>query len=905
MAPPVRQLHHSTSYWLAPLLLLGLCSCGQRAGLTARNAGVVHALPAEEATRELTWESVSESRTVDPDSRPGVAEIERWHVEQGSVQRTPRGLRLRNLPVVLGRSGFPAERADVLEIDTRGLVFPGFVKLTWITSSLDGATRTHSMIQRVARQASGQAVRVRLDLRTDPAWTGVVSRLEMLVASAPGSTVDVGAPSWVKRSASTSKIRELARHALRAELDHEMRNAFLLPCGSSRSFPIRFEDPVRFDFGVGLPDWAVASTTLEVYQGSKLTERQTVSNLDSPVARTWRDMRLRVDPGETGREIRLVNSCADGADGIPLLVSNPLELPVRITRAPLIVLISIDTLRADRMSLYGYDRPTTPRLSKWAARHAVIFDHAESAAASTLPSHATMLTGLPVLLHGAYDGTPLARGFETIAERLRSAGYLTLAATGGGYVHPDYGFAQGFDRFHYWPRGEAPPDGELPDTLSRVERWLDRYRDWPVFLFLHTYEVHGPYYPRSEYLSRWSDWRGDPRTKIWPRNRFGEASSASGEDASDSPTLPLDPFALLRLRAPEVQVGVRHWDLEPARFALAGSFYDSAVARMDDLVGTLLERLSRGNADSRPTSIIFTADHGEALGEDELWGHGFLFETNLHVPLLVSAPGYKPLGERVERPVSSERIFMTIAKIAGTTEGDSERRPALLGALRDQLKGLPEEDSVYSYAPETAQGLAVRRGPDKLIVRDDAFAGSSLIEQAFSLDRDPAESSPMSGSGVPAGFGRLTRQALKLLSLPDIRGLYLHISNPSTSPAHAVLLSDGFRLKTLKWAVRPCFGCFRLSGPGRLEVRLPAGGSGSIRLSWPDPSLNLRIEDQDRSTSALLELAALCGREVEVTRGPNIRVSAEFRGLCPGGEVDPLKEDHELRKSLEALGYLH
>ena len=233
------------------------------------------------------------------------------------------------------------------------------------------------------------------------------------------------------------------------------------------------------------------------------------------------------------------------------------EPPIPETR-PNVILISIDTLRADHLSMYGYPEATSPRLDAWARRHAALFTDAVVQAPWTLPSHVSMFTGLDATRHGVnFSDTVVPAARDLLAERLQRAGYSTAAATGGGFLHPSYGLAQGFDQFHYWPTvGE--PEGELEASVERALEWLGTLPR-PFFLFLHTFEVHDyPIYRRQ----------------------------AGIEETEEDVT-----------------------------------WYDQRIRHADQLIGQLLERVEalglRGE-----TVIVLTSDHGEGFEDrDRGHGH--------------------------------------------------------------------------------------------------------------------------------------------------------------------------------------------------------------------------------------------------------------------------------------------
>ncbi|HEY3205269.1 MAG TPA: sulfatase-like hydrolase/transferase [Thermoanaerobaculia bacterium] len=272
-----------------------------------------------------------------------------------------------------------------------------------------------------------------------------------------------------------------------------------------------------------------------------------------------------------------------------------------------VVLISVDTLRADHLPVYGYRRLETPAIDRL-RRDAVLFENAYSNVPLTLPSHATVLTGLLPYQHGVRDniGFRLARGRPTLAFWLREKGYATGGAVSSYLLEKSRGLDQGFDfyddEFGDGAREERPGDA----TAERLRKWLDAAGSKPVFLFLHLYEPHSPYVPPEPYRSRHR--------------------------------------------------------LNP---------YDGEIAAADAVVGRFLDDLRhRGLYDG--AIILFFSDHGEGLGDHGEEEHGvFLYREAIRVPLLLKLPGSRSAGAVVRQPVGLEDVFPTVMALVGlpTPEG--------------------------------------------------------------------------------------------------------------------------------------------------------------------------------------------------------------------------------------------
>lgn len=301
---------------------------------------------------------------------------------------------------------------------------------------------------------------------------------------------------------------------------------------------------------------------------------------------------------------------------------------------PNVVLVTIDTLRADHTSVYGYTRDTTPALALLAAQ-STVFDAAYATMPTTGPSHSSMFTSKPPLGHGVVrNGFVLPEEHDTLAEVLQRAGYCTAAFISSSPVRADFGFDQGFELFDADFRNGHPSmtranweghelDGNAFDrradvTTNTVLEWLSRGScgDRPVFLWVHYFDPHDPY-------SAPEPWR-------W---RY------SGED--------------------------QQRDLEWVR-----GQYDAEVLFTDAQV----DRLIRGMEPVlSPTStlLIVTADHGESLGEHDYLGHGaVLFEQTVRVPLIVRWPGASSAGVRIAEPVTLLDLMPTALAEAGIGVGE-------------------------------------------------------------------------------------------------------------------------------------------------------------------------------------------------------------------------------------------
>jgi choline-sulfatase len=283
------------------------------------------------------------------------------------------------------------------------------------------------------------------------------------------------------------------------------------------------------------------------------------------------------------------------------------SLGVQYSGAP-IVLISIDTLRADHLPLYGYRSGSTPVLDHL-GRDAIVFEDVYSHGPLTLPSHASLMTGLLPTHHGVRDnlGYALKPASRTLAARFKSSGYVTGGAVSSYVLRHQTGIADGFDFFddaiEVAGSGESladtQRDGRL--TVDALGAWLDRQADSKVFAFLHLYEPHTPYAPPASH----------------------------------------------RMQEP----------------------YDGEIAYADELVGRLLDRVkARGWLDRAIVAIV--SDHGEGLGDHGETEHGILlYREALHVPWILRLPGGAGGGRRVAGTLGLVDVAATLLDLAGLDAG--------------------------------------------------------------------------------------------------------------------------------------------------------------------------------------------------------------------------------------------
>ncbi len=314
-----------------------------------------------------------------------------------------------------------------------------------------------------------------------------------------------------------------------------------------------------------------------------------------------------------------------------------------------VLLISLDTLRADHLGLYGHVRATSPRLDGFAGT-AIVFDRAVAPAANTPPSQASMMTSVDPGRHG-FTGNDdrLPDRFPTLAERLQQGGWKTGGFVDGGYLSASFGFDRGFEVYDDRAGGFAA-------ILPKARRWLEGVGDAPFFLFLHTYDIHAPYAPPLPY-----------------RDMFHEVPFRGS----------FEPTAHNMHRAFE-----RDLTLTEAERRHAVLRYDEGIRYVDDLLGDFLDELERRGVLDQ-TLVIVTSDHGEEFGEHGSYLHWQLFyEPILRVPLILRPPGGVSGGRRVGDLAELLDVAPTILDAVGESIPEAMQGRSLLGE-KSGADGLP------------------------------------------------------------------------------------------------------------------------------------------------------------------------------------------------------------------------
>ena len=411
--------------------------------------------------------------------------------------------------------------------------------------------------------------------------------------------------------------------------------------------------------------------------------------------------RLRRSPG--------TRAAALGAVASSLLVAGVLGCDLFSPQRPNVLLVTVDTLRADHVGAYGYEPPTTPNIDRLAAEGA-LFETTYAPMGTTTPSHATLFTSRHPLAHGVVrNGLALLEGEHTLAEALRQRGYRTAAFVSSFPVSRRFGLDQGFD--HYDDDFEASRetfrvreweghdvggrfDRRGSDTTNRALAWLEALAPGaPVFLWLHLFDPHGPY--------------------VAPR--------------AFQAFFPLDEGDQFRKRRARYDAEIRYADAELGRLLAA------------------FEALAPGS----PPLVMVTSDHGEGLSDHGWPDHNrTLYEEELRVPWVLHWPGRVPAGARPAQPAHLVDVAPTLLGLLGIEPAEAFEGRDWSGLLEEaeegDERGSPEPKRPlwlqrpyyadgHPRAGDRGWGFGLRAGDWKLIETD------GQPDELYHLERDPRE----------------------------------------------------------------------------------------------------------------------------------------------------------------------
>ena len=419
---------------------------------------------------------------------------------------------------------------------------------------------------------------------------------------------------------------------------------------------------------------------------------------------------------------------------------------------PNVLFISIDSLRADHLASYGYDRVTSPNLDRL-ADEGVLFETVVAESSWTLPTHASMFTGLTSRVHGVdRNARRLAPDAQTLGTIFQRAGYRTRGVFSGPYLHTTFGFGGGFAPGDWsGVEEQSPLDAMSPEeagaqrretlkdahglshqsitspaVTAQAESFLAGVGEEPFFLFLHYFDVHFDYIPPEEYWRRFDpDYAGDHSPE-----RFLE-------NPDIRPDMPAEELAHVLAR------------------------YDGEILWVDEHIGRVLAALEEHGL-GEDTLVMVTSDHGDEFFEHGRTGHRHtLYDEVLLVPLIARHPGRTATRHRVSGVVRHIDLLPTLLDWVGLPVPESAMGTSLAGALRGEPLGADLAALSRLHKPSTRESFTTLRHSDwKWLERTQG--GAAPERQVFDLSVDPAERVPRR-EDPRVETGALQLQALEVL----------------------------------------------------------------------------------------------------------------------------------------------
>ena len=516
-------------------------------------------------------------------------------------------------------------------------------------------------------------------------------------------------------------------------LNGETRPAALLRRGERRSATVATREGDRLVFAVGAGPGAPSRGRVRV---EVRANGSTVFQGGVPLARGPRWWRHSADlPASPELRLDFTAEWHGPADTAPpaepwIALGSPRIYAAGDRPGRVVLWISYDTLRADRLGAWGHSRPTSPRLDA-RLRDFVVFDEAISTSSWTLPALASQMTARYPSAHGAvHPRAALSPGVRTVFEELADAGFTVLGVTANVYVSTEYGLWRGFDALWY-TQGRALGVGVL------ARRALAERGSGDLALFLHYMDPHTPYAPPPPF-----DLRFDP----------GYGGPVDGRNYAD--------------RGP----------LTPADLEHVKALYDGEIAYADEEVDTLIRDLAK-DALLEDAVIVVSADHGEEFLEHGSWNHGgTLFREVVHVPLALRVPGVP--GRRVADPVSLVDLAPTLLDAVGVARPSTFMGRSLLPMLRGESR---RPEPIFAETELTAtrhHAIGVREGRHSYVLRLGGSEPAGGREALYDVQNDPAETIDRS---------RASPDAARLRSVADA---FLERQKAAAAPPRAAPLGS-------------------------------------------------------------------------------------------------------------------
>ncbi|KPK53251.1 MAG: hypothetical protein AMJ63_06995 [Myxococcales bacterium SG8_38_1] len=494
-------------------------------------------------------------------------------------------------------------------------------------------------------------------------------------------------------------------------LGEEERQAVALSRSSTLRYYLLVPNDGMLGFGVGVEGEGEVPFTIEVSADGE----PSVAVLTGIATSAWSDQKADLSRF-AGQTVRM-DLRAEGQGAGRLAWNSPrLLVPERAERsldpAKNVVLLVVDTLRADKLRPFNPDtRVETPSVDRFASE-GVVFELAQSAENWTKPAVASILTGLHPQTHQQKTGDAALPGSAVLlSEHLKDNGFATGSFIANGYVSDRFGFDQGWDDYTNYIREGGST--EAKDVFDAAGNWIEAHKDERFFAYIQTIDPHVPYDPPGEFVRMY-----DP----------------SEYDGQVRPRMTGDLLEKAKRNPPAVVFDGR----DRQRIA---ALHDGEITQHDRFFGAFLERLSAlGLSDD--TLVVVTSDHGEEFNDHGSWGHGHsVYQELLHVPLMFRLPKRLPPGTKVGNAVSTLDISSTVTELLGVPAMAHNEGHTLVGLMLGESPARP----TVAFSDFQDDRRVITTGRWKLILR------GNLTSTMFDLLKDPQELVELDASAFPIG----------------------------------------------------------------------------------------------------------------------------------------------------------
>jgi choline-sulfatase len=509
-------------------------------------------------------------------------------------------------------------------------------------------------------------------------------------------------------------------------LSEAYRESLVARAPEAMRFRVRLPRRPRLELAVGtIEEWPVRFRVSVRRNGAD----ETVALRTVTAANRWEPMAVEL-ARFAGREVTLSLALESGKDGVLGLWGSPVirdrtAPPAAAGRTAVrgVILVWADTLRRDRLDVYGHPRPTAPNV-RALAEEGVRFNDCQAQASWTKASGPSILTSLYPTTHGVADiPDRLPAAATTIAESFREAGWATFGLSSIAFVGRMTNLHQGFEEFHEQtsiPAREGGVHKTSPVLVDRLLPWLDAHRDVPFFALLHVSDPHSPFRPAPPYDTMWAD----------PALR----EEHERQQKAVRPFI-ADPN-MRRFGMPTREEMARAGVAPEPYVAYEQDLYDGAIRGMDAEIGRLRERLAALGMDDRVV-IAFISDHGEAFLEHGLHFHGnSVYGELTNVPLIFWGPAVVARGRVVDGPVQLIDVMPTLLDLAGVRPPAGLQGRSLAPVLRagagpvrlEPRPAISEKHARSGSSTEHIASTAIVSGRWKLIHNTERPQGTPEFE---------------------------------------------------------------------------------------------------------------------------------------------------------------------------------